>query len=59
MNHRIPGIERFPDLVKRFEHRLGQLAQDNCGGCKLRELIATFNDLVRTRQKRDNDFRKR
>lgn len=59
MNRRVPGIEQFPDLVKRFEYRLGHLTQDNCGGCKLRDLIATFNGLVRARLKRDNDFRKR
>ena len=59
MNHRVPGIESFPDLAKRFDLRLGQLESDSCGGCKIRELIETFTELVRARQKRDNDFRRR
>jgi hypothetical protein len=68
--HRVPGIEDYPDLVRRFEHRLGQLARDSCGGCKITELVQTFvglvasrqrrdNDFLAARQKRDNDFRKR
>lgn len=56
---RIPGIEKFPDLQARFQLRLGQLAADSCGGCKLRALVETFTAMVIARQKRDNDFRKR
>jgi hypothetical protein len=60
MSHRVPGIEAYPSLVARFDHRLGMLlSKDNCGGCKVRELVETFTALVKARQKRDNDFRKR
>lgn len=57
--HRVPGIEAYPDLAQRFELRLGQLANDDCGGCKTRELVEVFKGLVAARQKRDSDFRKR
>ena len=60
MSHKVPGIEAYPSLVSRFDHRLGQLlAKDECGGCKIRELVETFTGLVKERQKRCNDFRKR
>lgn len=60
MSHKVPGIEAYPALVARFDNRLGQLlAKDECGGCKIRELVETFTGLVKERQKRDNDFRKR
>jgi hypothetical protein len=59
-SHRVPGIEAYPDLVSRFDVRLGRLlTKDDCGGCKVRELIDTFKKLVADRQKRDNDFRRR
>lgn len=58
--HRVPGIEAYPDLVSRFDLRLGMLlGKDSCGGCKVRELVSTFKELVAKRQKRDNDFRRR
>lgn len=60
MTHRrVPGLEQYPDLVKRFEHQIGRALSGDCGGCKVKEVIETFTGLVRSRQKRDNDFRKR
>lgn len=59
MNARIPGLDKFPDLQKRFDLRLGRLAADRCGGCKTRELVETFTALVTARLKRDNDLRRR
>ncbi len=56
----VPGIDRYPDLVKRFETQYARVAtKDNCGGCKLRDVIDTFKVLVQKRQRRDNDFRRR
>lgn len=59
MSHRVPGIEAYPDLAARFDTRLSRLQRsDDCGGCKIKELVQTFVDLVKARQKRDNDFRR-
>lgn len=58
--HRVPGIEAYPDLVRRFENKLARTqAGDDCGGCKTREVIETFTKLVQQRQKRDKDFFRR
>ncbi len=56
----VPGIAAYPDLQQRYDVKLGRLlANDSCGGCKIRELNETFATLVSARQKRDKDFRKR
>ena len=53
LSRSIPGIERYPELIDRFQQRKDRLS-DPCGNCsELRELTDEFKALVRARIARD------
>jgi hypothetical protein len=52
---KIPGMDAFPELQKKYESRYREALwqKKGCGGCSKLKVLRSFQEQLRQRQQRD------